>query len=90
MGVVVMPTASENFKIVILWEHEIVAAVEAFDRIKKMDSKAPEEERQSAFEAAFTAAYVALYHPEILNGKPLTILSASRDFFPRPGETNGP
>lgn len=73
-----MPTASANLKIILLWEHEIVAAVKAFDRLRQIKEPAEEEIR-----AAMQAAYTALYHPEILDGNPFVIMSANRDFFQR-------
>ena len=72
-----MPTASASLKIILLWEHEIVAAVKAFDRLKQ--KKKPTKEEVGA---ALKAAYAAIYHPEILDGNPFVIMSANRDFFP--------
>jgi len=72
-----MPTASANVKIILIWEHEIVEAVQAFDRLKDNANPGKEE-----IQAAFKAAYTAIYHPEILDGNPFVIMSANRHFFP--------
>jgi len=80
-----MPTASASMKIIILWEHEIVAAVQAFDKLRGKKQPAPGE-----IESAFKAAYTALYHPEILSGNPFVIMSANRDFFPKVKDPEDP
>jgi len=79
-----MPTASASLKVILLWEHEIVAAVKAFDRLRQ--KKKPTEEEATA---ALKAAYTALYHPEILDGNPFVIMSANRDFFPGGADGQG-
>ncbi|MFH1629610.1 MAG: hypothetical protein ABIE47_12920 [Pseudomonadota bacterium] len=80
-----MPTASESMKIIILWEHEIVAAVQAFDKLRGKKKPASEE-----IANAFKAAYAALYHPAILSGNPFVIMSANRDFFPKVKDPEDP
>ena len=72
----VMPTASTKLSVVILWEHEIVEAVRAFDRLWQKKEPDPEDMRH-----ALQAAYAAIYHPEILTGGPFVIMSANRHFF---------
>lgn len=71
-----MPIASASLKIILIWEHEIVAAVKAFDRLRRKKEPTKEE-----IAAAFKAAYTALYHPEILDGNPFVIMSANRDIL---------
>ena len=72
-----MPVASTKLNVVLLWEHEIVEAVRAFDRLKQKKAPDPEEVAN-----AIRAAYVAIYHPLILTGQPFVIMSANRHFFP--------
>jgi len=71
-----MPASSANVKVILLWEHEIVAAVKAFDVIRGKKDPTGEE-----MQTAFKTAYAAIYHPEILDDNPFVIMSANRDFF---------
>ena len=72
-----MPASSADLKIILLWEHEIVEAVKAFDKLRQKTEPTTEE-----IQNAMKAAYTAIYHPEILDGNPFVIMSANRHFFP--------
>lgn len=68
-----------NARIVIIWEHQLVAAAKALKHaydLEKAD-RAPKE-LAVAWEAAMRACYAAIYSPDLASGCQCTVLSAKR------------
>ena len=63
-----------NIKIVVLWEHEIVAAAKALDCFTRKDAT-PEEMRN-----AIMACMVALYSPELISDDYCITIMKIKDF----------
>jgi hypothetical protein len=72
-----MPSGIAEFKVVILWQHELIAAAKA---LHKMTLDKPTAEDAAN---AMKACFAAIYSPELASGAcPLTIMNALEE--PRP------
>jgi len=70
-----MPAKIRTQTIVILWEHEIRIAAKALHKLKGKKVK-PED-----LTDALKACWAAIYHPDLVQDKPLTIMSASEPLY---------
>jgi len=66
-----MPAKIKTQTVVILWEHEIRIAAKALHKLRGKEASA-----QDAADA-LKACYAAIYHPDLVQDSPLTIMAAN-------------
>lgn len=74
-----MPAKLEQKTIVILWEHEIRTAVMALHQLNSIMPETSIEDQNKIYTSALKACWAAIYHGDIVNGSPITIMSAAED-----------
>lgn len=73
-----------NAKIVILWDHQLMAAAQALRTARlaedaaKAEGKTESEDVDRLWMKALNACYAALYSPELADGSQVTVLNAKR------------
>ena len=66
-----MTAAKVQTNVVILWEHEIRIAAKALGKLKGKNLE------KEDYIDAMKACWTAIYHPDLVRGDPVTIMSAN-------------